>query len=188
MRPRTVVIVHRDAMVAEGLAAALSGYPELVPMPTTTIAESLRYGEVADAVALDAELPGAEVAAARLQRMGARVIFLGEPRIDRDSPDAEDEAVHVSMGVSVRSLASALVPGITTTRPVNGALTNREQEVLSLIARGLAAKQVAKHLGISPKTVERHKTRIYCKLGVPNQAAAVSVGLSNRLVGSAAWI
>jgi DNA-binding CsgD family transcriptional regulator len=157
-------------------------------MPTTTIAESLRYGEVADAVALDAELPGAEVAAARLQRMGARVIFLGEPGIERGSMDPEDEALHVSMGGSIGSLASALVPGITLARPVNGALTSREREVLSLIARGLAAKQVAKHLGISPKTVERHKTRIFYKLGVPNQAAAVSVGLGNRLMGSAAWI
>lgn len=188
MRPRTVVIVHRDAMVAEGLAAALSGYPELVPMPTTTIAESLRYGEVADAVAVDTELPGAELAAARLRRQGARVIFLGEPAIERGPSDTEDEALHVSMGGSIGSLASALVPGITMLRPVNGALTNREREVLSLIARGLAAKQVAKHLGISPKTVERHKTRIFDKLGVPNQAAAVSVGLTNRLVGSAPWI
>jgi DNA-binding CsgD family transcriptional regulator len=34
-------------------------------------------------------------------------------------------------------------------------------------------KQVARHLGISPKTVEQHKTRIFAKLGVPNQAAAV---------------
>jgi DNA-binding NarL/FixJ family response regulator len=41
------------------------------------------------------------------------------------------------------------------------------------VSRGLAGKQVARHLGISPKTVERHKTRIFAKLGVANQAAAV---------------
>ena len=44
--------------------------------------------------------------------------------------------------------------------------------MLRLVAQGLAGKQVAKSLGVSPKTVERHKTRIYAKLGVPNQAAA----------------
>jgi len=46
------------------------------------------------------------------------------------------------------------------------------------VARGFAGKQVASHLGISPKTVERHKTRIFAKLKVPNQAAAVSVVLA----------
>jgi DNA-binding NarL/FixJ family response regulator len=45
--------------------------------------------------------------------------------------------------------------------------------VLVLVAKGLAAKQVARQLGISHKTVERHKTRIFSKLGVPNAVAAV---------------
>jgi DNA-binding CsgD family transcriptional regulator len=54
-------------------------------------------------------------------------------------------------------------------------LTRREKEILDLVARGLAAKQVATQLGISPKTVEQHKTRIFAKLGVRNQTAAVSV-------------
>jgi DNA-binding CsgD family transcriptional regulator len=42
----------------------------------------------------------------------------------------------------------------------------------------MAAKQVARHLGISPKTVERHKGHIFAKLGVSNQAAAVHVGMA----------
>ena len=54
----------------------------------------------------------------------------------------------------------------------------RERQILSLVTDGLAGKQVARVLGISPKTVERHKTRIYSKLGVPNQAAAA--GLAAR--------
>jgi DNA-binding CsgD family transcriptional regulator len=45
---------------------------------------------------------------------------------------------------------------------------------------------VARHLGISPKTVEVHKTRIFAKLGVPNQAAAV-YALGNRMEGSELW-
>jgi DNA-binding NarL/FixJ family response regulator len=176
-----VVIAHRDAMVAEGLASALARYPDLVPIAaTTTLTESVRHGERADAVAIDVSLPGAELAAARLRRKGVRVVFLGE------AEGGQDGGVHVSLRASVESLASALAPGLRNFRPV-GVLTSREREILSLIARGFAAKQVARHLGISPKTVERHKTRIFTKLGVPNQAAAVSVGLANKLVRSGSW-
>ncbi len=38
----------------------------------------------------------------------------------------------------------------------------------------MAGKQIARALGISPKTVEQHKTRAFKRLGVPNQAAAVA--------------
>ena len=55
------------------------------------------------------------------------------------------------------------------------------------MAEGFAAKQVARHLGISPKTVERHKTRIYAKLGAPNQAAAVHLAFADGGGGSNAW-
>jgi DNA-binding NarL/FixJ family response regulator len=177
-----VVIAHRDEMVAEGLAAGLARYPDLVPIAaTTTGTESVRLGERADAVAIDVGLPGAELAAVRLRRKGVRVVFLGE------AEGGEDGGVYVSLRAPIESLASALAPGLQRFRPVAGVLTSREREILSLIARGFAAKQVARHLGISPKTVERHKTRIFSKLGVPNQAAAVSVGLSIKLVGSGSW-
>lgn len=183
MSPRAVVIAHRNAMVAEGLVAALSAYPDLVPIAATTTAqESIRRGERADAVAIDAGLPGAEIAAAQLRRQGIRVVFLGGTK------DGDVGGVRVSLRDPIESLASALVPGVRLPRADAGRLTKREREILSLVARGLAAKQVARHLGISPKTVERHKTRIFSKLGVPNQAAAVSVGLANRLVGSNPWM
>jgi DNA-binding NarL/FixJ family response regulator len=56
------------------------------------------------------------------------------------------------------------------------------------VARGLAAKQVARQLRISPKTVERHKTRIFTKLRVPNQAAAVRAAMDRELGRSDTWI
>jgi DNA-binding CsgD family transcriptional regulator len=49
---------------------------------------------------------------------------------------------------------------------------------MRLVSRGLVGKQIARQLGISPKTVERHKTRIFAKLGVANQAAAVNVAFA----------
>jgi DNA-binding NarL/FixJ family response regulator len=54
-------------------------------------------------------------------------------------------------------------------------ISPREQEILSLAARGFAAKQIAHQLGISSKTVEAHKTRAFKKLGVSNQTAAASL-------------
>ena len=52
-------------------------------------------------------------------------------------------------------------------------LTAREREVLEQAAQGLHAKEIATVLGISPRTVEVHKTRIMEKLGVRNVAELV---------------
>jgi len=58
-----------------------------------------------------------------------------------------------------------------------GRLTPRELQVLELVAAGWRTKEISSHLEISPKTVENHKRRIFTKLGVQNQAHAVSVAL-----------
>lgn len=180
MSALAVVIVHREAMVAEGLAAALSRHPGLVPIATaTTASEAERYADRIDAAVVDASLPSAELAVARLRRRGVRVVFLGD--------EGDEESVQVSPTSSVAALAAALAPGARTLRPGRPPLTPRERQVLSLVAEGLAAKQVARHLGISHKTVERHKTRIFEKLQVPNQTAAVRVALSDGLARSAPW-
>jgi DNA-binding NarL/FixJ family response regulator len=63
-----------------------------------------------------------------------------------------------------------------------GTLTPRELEVLQWLADGLATKAIARQLGVAVKTVENHKARIFEKLGVRNQAHAVSVGLANGLI------
>lgn len=59
-----------------------------------------------------------------------------------------------------------------------GRLTNREREVLELAARGLHAKEIASALGISPRTVEVHKTHIMEKLEVRNVAELVRFALA----------
>lgn len=58
-----------------------------------------------------------------------------------------------------------------------GPLTDRETEVLGLLARGLANKQIAAALGISEHTVKFHVSSIYTKLNVTNRAEAVGAGL-----------
>ena len=57
-------------------------------------------------------------------------------------------------------------------------LTPRERQVLERAAQGLHAKEIAAALGISPRTVEVHKTRIMEKLGVRNIAELVRFALA----------
>jgi DNA-binding NarL/FixJ family response regulator len=58
-----------------------------------------------------------------------------------------------------------------------GPLTERELEVLGLLAKGLANKQIAVALGISEHTVKFHVSSIYTKLNVTNRTEAVRAGL-----------
>jgi DNA-binding NarL/FixJ family response regulator len=51
-------------------------------------------------------------------------------------------------------------------------LTQREVEVLQLVARGLSNKEIAERLVISPKTVGNHVEHIYGKIECSNRAAA----------------
>ena len=69
-----------------------------------------------------------------------------------------------------------------STRPAG--LTEREVEVLRLIARGHANKQVASALGISPKTVGRHIEHVYAKAGVTTRAGATLWAMEHGLLVS----
>lgn len=59
-------------------------------------------------------------------------------------------------------------------------LTVREREVMEQAATGLHAKEIAATLGISPRTVEVHKTRLMAKLGVRNVAELVRFTLTRK--------
>jgi DNA-binding NarL/FixJ family response regulator len=58
-------------------------------------------------------------------------------------------------------------------RPAAGAnLTDREREVLRLVARGLANKQIARHLGITERTVKAHLTSAFQRIGATDRTQA----------------
>jgi non-specific serine/threonine protein kinase len=86
---------------------------------------------------------------------------------------AEGEAMTLDEAVEY-----ALGAGQATARPAEDAaasslLSEREGEVLSLVAEGLTNPQVAGRLYLSPRTVGQHLRSIYRKLGVSSRAAAV---------------
>lgn len=58
-------------------------------------------------------------------------------------------------------------------RPVGGALTPREIEVLRLLAEGLLARSIAARLQVSPRTVHKHLGNVYRKLGAHDRLLAV---------------
>lgn len=61
-------------------------------------------------------------------------------------------------------------------------LTEREQEVLQLLAQGLANKQIAARLNISEHTVKFHVSTIYAKLGASSRTEAVRLGVRRGLI------
>jgi predicted ATPase/DNA-binding CsgD family transcriptional regulator len=66
--------------------------------------------------------------------------------------------------------------------PVPAGLTAREVEVLRLLAQGWTDAQIAEQLVISPRTVNRHTTSIYSKLGVSSRAAALRFVIEHHLL------
>ena len=61
-------------------------------------------------------------------------------------------------------------------------LTNREREVLHLIADGNTSAQAATHLGISPRTVEMHRLNLMRKLGLRSQAELARYAVAHGIV------
>lgn len=88
------------------------------------------------------------------------------------SPSLSGEVLLRIMGVSGRE--SAGDPG--------QALTPRERQVLQLIAGGHTSKSIARALGVSVKTVERHRANLMAKLGAHSVAALVQTALRQGLV------
>ena len=85
---------------------------------------------------------------------------------------------------AVHALSQGLIVGTSTLlfeseseSLSQGPLSDRESEVLGLLAKGLANKQIALALGISEHTVKFHVSSIYTKLNVTNRTEALREGL-----------
>ena len=61
-------------------------------------------------------------------------------------------------------------------------LTDREREILKLLAEGLSTREIAQTLVISPKTVERHKTNLMAKLDIHNRLDLFKYALRKGII------
>lgn len=61
------------------------------------------------------------------------------------------------------------------TRPQEGTLSAREREVMQLVVSGMDNRSIGEQLGISPRTVEVHKSRLMTKLGARNLAELMRI-------------
>ena len=107
--------------------------------------------------------------------------------------DAPEERLTTAIRV-VAEGGSLFAPSVTTrlieefarrapqARPDLTGLTEREREVLALIARGLSNAEIAQQLYVSENTVKTHVGRLLTKLGVRDRVQAVVLAYESRLV------
>jgi DNA-binding NarL/FixJ family response regulator len=105
----------------------------------------------------------------------------------KDAPPEElFRAVHgTARGDTVlaSSVAATLVRRASSPAPV---VTEREIEILRLLADGLSNKQMASRLRVSEATVKSHLSHVYAKLGVDSRAGAVATAIQRGLIRAAA--
>ena len=103
--------------------------------------------------------------------------------------DAEPEEIHRAIRAAMRGeapLAPKAAAALLAARSAASSshdLTEREREVLRLVASGLANKQIARRLGISEKTVKGHLTRVFQAIGVTDRTQAALWAERNGLSG-----
>lgn len=122
---------------------------------------------------------------AQVVRSGARGYLL------KDSAPAElvgaIKAVHTGEVYFSPSVSKVLVQEMTNNAsgaldgPPQQPLTDREREVLSLIAEGLLNKQIADKLGIGVRTIETHRERIMRKLDIHTVAGLTKYAISRGM-------
>jgi DNA-binding NarL/FixJ family response regulator len=86
------------------------------------------------------------------------------------------------MASAVANRVLEMLTGTTTPKEFYDGLTNREIEILKLLAGGMANKQIAYRLKISEKTVRNHVSNMYEKLGIYDRSQAVLYAVRKGLV------
>lgn len=128
---------------------------------------------------------------ARLLAVADAYHAMGEDRFHRPARTPEAAAAQLLDEADRGRFGRAEVDAVLAVagqaaRPSNVArpagLTEREVDVLRLIARGRSNKQVAAALGISPKTVGHHVEHLYTKAGVTTRAGATLFAMEHGLL------
>ena len=207
MTPIRVLIVDDHPVVRDGLRGILTSDPEFdVVGEAADGAEALAGARAAepDVILMDLRMPGVGgVAAIRSLAeadIPARVLVLTTYDSDSDVVPAleagatgyllkdapRDELVRAirsaarGEAVLAPSVASRLVNQLRS--PEQATLSERELEVLRLVAQGETNRGVAARLFISEATVKTHLLHIYTKLDVNDRAAAVGTAYERGLI------
>lgn len=93
-------------------------------------------------------------------------------------------SAHQGHATLAREAMQALVNDGKSDPSIGDDLTEREREVLALLAEGLSNAEIAEQLVISVRTVKSHTGHIYEKLGVSSRSQAVSLALKLNLVAA----
>jgi len=137
-------------------------------------------------VVLVAEILDPQTTAQAL-RMGARAVLPAElPRAQLLAAlEAVSRGFVVAMPVEAETIVAASQIPASATNGVEELLeplTPREQEVLRMLALGLANKEIAARLSISEHTVKFHVAAILGKLGASSRTEAVALGIRHGLI------
>ncbi len=160
------------------------------------IDENLRGGAIVAVDAIYRQLPGAKVVMLterdepKSLLAGIRAGASGYLRTDLNPArlTATIRGVLAGEAAISRRLMARLLESLRTrergrsapTTPGGPSMTDRELEVLELMAEGLRTSEIAPHLSIAEATVRRHVSSAVTKLGVADRAAAIGV-LTGRL-------
>jgi DNA-binding NarL/FixJ family response regulator len=209
VNPIRLLIVDDHPVVRDGLRGMFAGDPEFEVLgeaadgaEAVAMAESLRP----DIILMDLRMPGVDGATAIRQLSErsnpARVLVLTTYDSDADVVPALEagatgymlkDSPRVELVRAVRAAyrgESVLAPSVATRlvsqlrNPAQEALSDRELEVLSLIAQGETNRGTATRLFISEATVKTHLLHIYAKLAVNDRAAAVATAYERGLLGA----
>jgi two-component system nitrate/nitrite response regulator NarL len=198
--PIRILVADDHPLFLDGLVATLSADEDLEVVATAgdaTTAARLALEHRPDLALLDVAMPGGGLEAARLiatSSPSTRVVMLTSSENQDDLVAAMNAAAkgYVLKGVAGRELRAILksvhggevyvAPGLAygmirgLTRPrVHDPfeeLTNRERDVLELVAGGLSNAEIGGRLGLAEKTVKHYMTAILGKLGVGSRVEA----------------
>jgi DNA-binding NarL/FixJ family response regulator len=207
MNPIGLLIVDDHPVVRDGLRGMFAGDPGFrVLGEAATGVEALAVAETVqpDVILMDLRMPGMNgvtaITALRERGITARVLVLTTYDTDRDVLPAIEagatgyllkDAPRDDLVRAVRAAArgeAVLSPSVATRlmgrlrSPAHEPLSQRELEVLGLIARGSTNREAAAQLFISEATVKTHLLHIYAKLGVNDRAAAVAAAFERGLL------
>jgi DNA-binding CsgD family transcriptional regulator len=103
------------------------------------------------------------------QRVGAVPVIVGGPRV-ADEPT-------LARRIGADAAAATSEAGLQALAALTRHLTEREQEVLECVARGMTNNEAGEALGLGAATVKSHLDRIFLKTGTTQRAAAVATAL-----------